>query len=181
MRKQKNVIWILIGVVLIALIVKSQYPKLFLATGYGAKAMATAVFISGRDPQVVQSYDLNYSLVKYTTNKIDFKNKSVTTSFWGMAKQTAVYREGLGCTLINDSPIDSLVKFSFSIPRLKRPGIWRIPWPNGELKKDTVFPEIDTLKLKSAVDRAFGSPDVDKRWTAAVVVCCLHFECHGLA
>ena len=170
MKRQKFLIPVLIGIVLIAILLKSQFPKLYIATGYGAKAMATAVFVSGRDPQLVQSFDLNYSLVKYTRSKIDFKNKSVTTSFWGMAKQTAVYREGFGCCLVGNSPMDSLQNFSFTIPLLKRSGVWHIPWPNGEQKKDTLFPEIDTLKLKSAVEGAFGSPAIDKRWTAAVVV-----------
>lgn len=170
MKNRKIIIPVLIVVVSAAILVKSQYPKLFIATGYGAKAMASAVFISGRDPQMAQMIDLNYSIVKYTRSEIDFKNKSVTTSFWGMAKQTAVYREGFGCCLIGNTPPDSLQKFGFTPPVTKRSGLWRIAWPDGDRRKDTVFPEIDTLRLKGAINNAFGSPSVDKRWTAAVVV-----------
>ncbi|HZK95408.1 MAG TPA: hypothetical protein VFC67_14465, partial [Prolixibacteraceae bacterium] len=84
---------IVIPVVVIAtliIIIVSQYPKLYLATGYGAKSMATAVFVAERDPQLVKLTDLNYSIVKYTQSVVDYENKLVTTSFWGMAKQTAV-------------------------------------------------------------------------------------------
>ena len=170
MKNRKILYPVLIVIVVIAILVKSQFPKLYIATGYGAKTMATAVFVSGRDPQLVQSFDLNYSIVKYTRSAIDFKNKSVTTSFWGLAKQTAVYREGFGCCLTGQSGIDLLQKTTFNLPLTKRNGVWRTPWPNGDLRKDTVFPEVDTLKLKNAVSSAFGSPLTDKRWTAAVVV-----------
>ncbi|MEI7524618.1 MAG: serine hydrolase [Mariniphaga sp.] len=170
MKRRKYLVPVLIVIVLIAIIIKSQFPKLYIATGYGAKAMATAVFVSGREPQLVQTIDLNYSIVKYTRSKIDFKNKSVTTSFWGLAKQTAVFREGLGCCLIGNTPADLIQKFSFTPPLQKRAGLWRIPWPNGDQLKDTIFPEIDIVRLNGIIDSAFGSPSVDKRRTAAVVV-----------
>ena len=154
----------------LAIIAASQYPKLFIATGYGAKSLASAVFVTGRDPLIVKSLDLNYSIVKFTKSVIDFGNKSVTTSFWGLAKQTAVYREGYGCCLVGDGAAETIQKDVFTPPILKREGAWRIPWPNGDQLKDTIFPEIDTVRLKSAVDGAFGPPAGDKRWTAAVVV-----------
>jgi len=164
---------IVIPVVVIAaliIIAASQYPKLYLATGYGAKSMATAVFVSGRDPQMVNLTDLNYSIVKYSQSVIDYDNKSVTTSFWGMAKQTAVYRKGFGCCLIGDRSADSLRMVGFNPPVNRQDGVWHIAWPNGDLVKDTVYPEIDTLKMKSAIEAAFDKPAVYEKRTAAVVV-----------
>ena len=58
MMKRKIVIPLLVSVALIIIVV-SQYPKLYLATGYGAKCMATAVFVAERDPQMVKLTDLN--------------------------------------------------------------------------------------------------------------------------
>lgn len=164
---------IVIPIVVIAtlvIIVVSQYPKLYLATGYGAKSMATAVFIAERDPQLVKLTDLDYSIVKYTQSIVDYENKSVTTSFWGMAKQTAVYRQGFGCCLIGDLPADSLRTLTFTPPIKRREGAWRIAWPDGDLKKDTVYSEIDSIKLKSAIDAAFDNSSEYKKRTAAVVV-----------
>ena len=167
--KRKIVVPILVIATLIIIVV-SQYPKLYLATGYGAKSMATAVFVAERDPQMVKLTDLNYSIVKYTKSVVDYENKAVTTSFWGMAKQTAVYRKGFGCCLIGDRSADSLQMIVFTPPVNPREGVWKIPWPNGDLVKDTVYPEIDTLKLKSAINAAFDSPSEYKKRTAAVVV-----------
>ena len=164
---------IVIPIVVIAtliIIVASQYPKLYLATGYGAKSMATAVFVAERDPQMVNLTDLNYSIVKYTKSVVDYENTSVTTSFWGMAKQTAVYRKGLGCCLIGDRSADSLRMVAFNPPVNRRDGVWHIAWPNGDLVKDTIFPEIDTLKMKSAIDAAFDKSSAYEKRTAAVVV-----------
>jgi len=164
---------IVIPIVVIAtliIIVVSQYPKLYLATGYGAKSMATAVFVAERDPQMVNLTDLNYSIVKYTQGVVDYENKSVTTSFWGMAKQTAVYREGFGCCLVGDRSADSLRMIAFNPPVNRQDGVWHMAWPNGDLIKDTIFSEIDTVKLKSAIDAAFDMPPTYEKRTAAVVV-----------
>ncbi len=169
MKRRKIVIPVVIIAALI-IIAASQYPKLYLATGYGAKSMATAVFVAERDPQMVKLTDLNYSIVKYTQSVVDYENKSVTTSFWGLAKQTAVYRKGFGCCLIGDRSADSLRIMSFTPPVNHRDGIWRMAWPNGDVIKDTVYSDIDTAKLKSAIDAAFDNSSEYKKRTAAVVV-----------
>lgn len=148
----------------------SQYPKLYLATGYGAKSMATAVFVAGRDPQLVKLTDLNYSIVKYTKSVVDYQNKTVATSFWGLAKQMAVYREGYGCCLVGELSDDSPQKNPFHLPNNRIEGAWHIPWPDGDLIKDTLFDEIDTVKLKEAVDAAFDPPSQFVKGTGAVVV-----------
>ena len=68
-------------------------------TGYGAKNMASAVFVSGRDPEAVKALDLNFSFIRFDRFKIDYENKTVTSRFlWRKAK--AVYREGYGVTLL---------------------------------------------------------------------------------
>ena len=167
--KLKIVIPLAIVVALIG-IGGSQYPKLYIATGYGAKSMATAVFVAGRDPQMVKLTDLNYSIVKYTKNTVDYENKSVTSSFWGLAKQTAIFREGYGCCLIGGLPTDSLQKNSFQLPISCKVGAWQIPWPNGDKLKDTTFAEIDKVKLQSAVTDAFDGQQEYLKGSAAVVV-----------
>ena len=167
--KRKIVIPLAIIVVIVG-IGGSQYPKLYIATGYGAKSMASAVFAAGRDPLLVKLTDLNYSIVKYTKTVVDYEKKSVTTSFWGLAKQTAVYREGYGCCLIGDLSADSLKRISFQIPVNKNKGIWKIPWPDGDLIKDTTYVEIDKVKLHTAIDAAFDGPSEYSKGSAAVVV-----------
>ena len=64
-------------------------------TGYAAKNLASAVFVSGRDAKTVEDLDLNFSFIRFNKNKVDYENKTVTSRFlWG--KATAAYREGYG-------------------------------------------------------------------------------------
>ena len=50
-------------------------------TGYAAKNLASDVFVSGRAPADVESLDLNFSFIKFTRNRVDFENKTVTSRF----------------------------------------------------------------------------------------------------
>ena len=68
-------------------------------TGYSAKYLCSAVFISNRNPGEVESVDLDFSFIRYVTNDINYRDKSVTSHFlWG--ESTAVFRPGYGCTLL---------------------------------------------------------------------------------
>ena len=68
-------------------------------TGYAAKNLASAVFVSGRNPADVEALDLNFSFIKFNKNKVDYENKTVSSRFlW--YRSTAVYREGYGVTLL---------------------------------------------------------------------------------
>lgn len=79
-------------------------------TGYGAKNMASAVFVSGRDAATVKDLDLNFSFIKFDKFRIDYENRMVTSRFlW--RKATAVYREGYGVTLLRGAKADDLPAF----------------------------------------------------------------------
>ena len=68
-------------------------------TGYAAKNLASAVFISGRNPAEVEALDLNFSFIKFTKNKVDREKRTVTSRFlW--SRSTAAYRDGYGVTLL---------------------------------------------------------------------------------
>ena len=72
-----------------------------LISGYGAKVMCSAVFVAGRDPGVVSREDLGrfpFNLGRYV---VSWKDSSITASVWGLAKTRAIYRKGLGATLVN--------------------------------------------------------------------------------
>ena len=76
-------------------------------TGYAAKNLASAVFVSGRDAKTVEDLDLNFSFIRFNKNKVDYENKTVTSRFlWG--KATAAYREGYGVTLLRGAHANDL-------------------------------------------------------------------------
>ena len=76
-------------------------------TGYAAKNLASAVFVSGREAKDVEALDLNFSFIRFVSNKVDLESKTVTSRFlWG--KSIAAYREGYGVTLLRGASADQL-------------------------------------------------------------------------
>lgn len=120
-------------------------------TGYAAKNLCSAVFVSDRQQEDVESVDLNFSFIKYTRNSVDFESKSVTSRFlWARSK--AVFREGFGATLLRDIKEDKLMALNF--PAGLTPGYNgdTIPWPVGNIMPapDTT---IDLNALKAITDK----------------------------
>ena len=84
-------------------------------TGYAAKNLASAVFVSGRDAKEVEALDLKFSFIRFNRNKVDYENKTVTSRFlWG--KSTAVYRDGYGVTLLRGATVDELRQHAYPLP-----------------------------------------------------------------
>lgn len=84
-------------------------------TGYAAKNLCSAVFVSGRAQEDVEAMDLNFSFIKYNRNKVDYEGKTVTSRFlWG--KSTALYREGYGVTLVRGKKLQDLREEKFPLP-----------------------------------------------------------------
>lgn len=107
-----------IGVLLLAAILggclylNSLMP---IITGYAAKNLASAVFVSGREAKDVEALDLNFSFIRFNRNKVDYENKTVTSRFlWG--KSTAVYREGCGVTLLRGATVEALQQQGCPLP-----------------------------------------------------------------
>ena len=99
--KKKTILRIVLAVLAAALLGGCLYLNSLLPiiTGYAAKNLASDVFVSGREPADVEALDLHFSFIKFTRNKVDFENKTVTSRFlWG--KSVAAFRDGYGVTLL---------------------------------------------------------------------------------
>ena len=69
---------------------------------YGSKIMCSAVFDAGRNEQQVRDQDLSAYLMKLGDFKVNYADSSVTGSVFGMAKRKAIYRKGLGVTVVSE-------------------------------------------------------------------------------
>lgn len=146
-RKKAVFLWPVIVMLLAVIIYGVVYINSLMPiiTGYPAKYLCSAVFISNRDQAEVEALDLNFSFIKYVTNKVNHQDSSVTSSFlWGKSK--AIFREGFGSTLLRGTDETTLRRVKF--PNIVSPySADMVAWPLGNLMPDTVV-HADTLALK---------------------------------
>ena len=141
-------------------------PMLPVATGYAAKKMCSCHFIADRTQASIQKDDLRIFPLNLTATTIDEPAKSVTSSLFGMAKQTAVYRNNLGCVLVQG---EDDYDIQLELPKFKRDVSG--DWPLGEQKTSIAVKGIDYQKLQATIDQVFDpSLEMDSIRTRAVVV-----------
>ena len=166
MKKFLKVLAVLLLILLVYLRI-TIYPQLDLISGFSAKSLASGHFIDGRNLQTIQQGDNDIPKIDWATNEINDSKKFVTASVHGLKERKAIYREGLGATLIND---DFNVNKPYEVPkRIKLNN--NHPYPYGNLEpKDTVFSDVDYTKLNAAVVNAFDKKGEKKKRTRSVVV-----------
>ncbi len=100
-------------------------------TGYPAKYLCSAVFVSGREQAEVEAMDLNFSFIKFVKSEVSLNDSSVTSRFlWGKSK--AIYRNGFGATLLRDADETTLMAVKFpKIENAFNPDT--LPWPVGNI------------------------------------------------
>ena len=152
-------------VLIIAGIVIYKYPRLNIITGFSAKSVCSCTFEAGRDLASIEAGDNDISPIYYAKNVINREEKSVTATVFGLKKRTAIYKEGVGCVLLPKGYEDQ--KFKPNRTFVKN----ELPYPYGDVpQKDTLFSNIDYLKLQNAVENAFDCENEELKRTRALVV-----------
>src|SRR5260370_4431128 len=73
------------------------------AAGYKAKVLCSAIFVSRRDIDPRFAPDISadsYRMLRFFGARVDHDMRTVTCSWLGLWPRTAIYRPGLGATLI---------------------------------------------------------------------------------
>ncbi|MFC1608412.1 serine hydrolase domain-containing protein [Candidatus Latescibacterota bacterium] len=141
------------------------------ATGIEAKILCSGVFISNRTPESILNEDL-HKRVNYIHLEVNANDRVVTATAFGLIKRQAVFRSGLGSTLLDGVTVDDFRKPLMIDLEPKPRGQRRLLWPVGETIPDDPLPSnVNTLVLQTAIDKAFSEPNPErKRLTRAVVV-----------
>jgi CubicO group peptidase (beta-lactamase class C family) len=136
---------------------------------YGVKNLCSCVFIAGRDPQQVIAQELGGSLVNLGTYQVHFEDSSATGSVFGLAERKAIYRKGLGCTLVSEITEEELRSQKYTLALRKISNQDTIAWPNGNRINDSSLTQFP--KLASTVNSAFEETDKERPLnTRAVIV-----------
>jgi CubicO group peptidase (beta-lactamase class C family) len=102
---------------------------------------------------------------------VNYNDSSVTTSLLGFAKRKAIYRKGLGATLISELPEEDVRNQKIILAPLPVVQQDSVLWPLGDKLADRFLSGIDPVKIQRAVDKSFESTDLKNLiGTRAVVV-----------
>ncbi|PLX10869.1 MAG: serine hydrolase [Marinilabiliales bacterium] len=164
MKIKRLSLWLIILVIVVGGLLYGIRLFAVIFNGYAAKDVCSCIYLSDREQESIEQNDLNSFFVGLPTNEWDEKNKTVTSSFLGLATQTAVYREGLGCALINDADLQTVKNQKYN-PEFPKNNPDTIYWPSGDKMRDTLPTNINIEKLDKAIADA-----LNEGHTRAIVV-----------
>lgn len=143
------------------------YSKLELISGFSVKSIASGHFLANHSQENIEKNDNNFGVIRWAENEINESGKFATATVFGLKKRKAIYRNGLGATLIDDN-YD--VTKPYEIPKRTKLNC-KLPFPYGDAEpKDTVFTNVDYAKLNLAVANAFDAKGYNDKRTRSVLV-----------
>jgi len=165
----------LLIILLLVIAYGGQYAwrALPILSGYGTKDICSCVFVAGRNPKDVIDNELNSFPLKLGSFNVSYSDSTANGSVFGLANRKAVYRKGLGCTLLAEMSEEELRNQKINTYHAESMNTDTIPWPMGDKLPDTISKKINIEKLSAALDHAFAEADTERiklRRTRAVVV-----------
>ena len=85
-------------------------------SGFSAKNGCSCAFLQGRTKASINEEELNSFPLSLGDIEINYKDSTVTGTVLGLANRKAIYRNGLGCTLVNDFSEDVVRSQKFIVP-----------------------------------------------------------------
>jgi CubicO group peptidase (beta-lactamase class C family) len=163
---KKKIFYTFLIVILIAVIGLGKYlvDRAEIFTGFAAKDVASCMFVAGRSQQSIEAVDINFFPVNLTKLSVDTVAKMVTGSFFGFGKQTAVYRQGIGCALVADGDFEQ-VRAMRSVLPVYPAYPETVYWPTGDKMRAEKPEHLNLEKLNKAMAEALKEGN-----TRAIVV-----------
>lgn len=139
-------------------------------TGYGAKITCSCVMLAGREPDDVIKDELGGFPLRLGSYSVNYEDSSASANAFGLAKRKAIYRKGLGCTLLSEIDEEELRNQNVNLPTPPPFEPDTIAWPTGN-RVVPVAEGYDAQKLHAVLEDAFSEPGEEKlRRTRAVII-----------
>jgi len=166
MKKFFKIFLVLLVLVLVYLRIEI-YPQLDMITGFSSKSVTSGHFLDNRSLETIEQGDNDIDKIDWATNEINHSERFVISKVYGLKERKSIYREGLGATLIND---DFDISKPYNVPKRTKINT-NLPFPYGNLEpKDTVFSNIDYVKLKAVIEDAFDKKGQKDKRTRSIIV-----------
>src|SRR5690606_33203995 len=126
------------------------YLKLEIDSGYNAKILYSYENVSCFSQEKTESEYFSFSILLIDSNKVDREQKTIKSSDLRMHSKTAIFRKGLGCTLITNIDPPTLSNTGLlSDSTIYSPEIW----PAHEV--------LGTKSMQEAINLAFDKDNED--------------------
>lgn len=140
-------------------------------SAYGAKTLCSCTMLAGRSEADVIANELGNGLLRLGNYRADFSDSSAYGSVFGMAKRKAIYRKGLGCTLINEISENDLRSQPLRLAAIPSVNPDTILWPAGDKLPEVDLSNYNMDQLHQIADSLFYEPGKEKlRRTRAFLV-----------
>src|SRR5512141_576253 len=145
MKKVKKILLGIVAFLVLALVAGYFYmlPTFKVATGYTAKAVCSYHFLTGQNLTSIMAELPSNPLVPFLRPEIDETKGEATVTLWGWAaKQKAILRPGLGCTLLaGKSPFETRAAVMPAATSLDP----NQPWPLGDAVTIEKSPALESV------------------------------------
>ena len=127
--------------------------------GMAAKVMCSCVFVTGRSPETVTKQELQvFPGLDDLSLDINHVDSTVTARLlWHQSK--AIYRKGLGCTLLSEATEEQVRKRRYNTYSFQYPDQDTILWPMGDMQAFGYAPNIDRDGINRMITQAFIDND----------------------
>jgi CubicO group peptidase (beta-lactamase class C family) len=131
-------------------------------TGMTAKTVCSCTYVAGRSLESIREKELQV-FPGLSSATIDINNTDSTVSASLLfSTSKAIYRQGLGCTLLAQQSEEEVRNQPFKVPPPPIVNTDSLPWPYGDFVRDTVFPTLNYTAIHKAVNDAFVDVDSTK-------------------
>lgn len=166
----KIVVMIIAGsITLILTYVVITFPPVM--AGMAAKTMCSCVYVTGRSAESVKEKELQvFPGLSSASLTFDDSDSTVTARIlWKTS--TAIFRKGLGCTLLSKLSEDDVRKQFINLPAIRQIDQDALNWPAGNITNDSLLPILKQDVIHKALDEAFMEKYPEKPvFTHAIVV-----------
>lgn len=161
------VLFTLLGLVLaMVLYILITFPPVM--AGMAAKTVCSCVFVTGRDLQSIREKELQV-FPGLSKAGITVSDSSVSaTVLWKTSK--AIYRKGLGCTLLAERSEEEVRSQQIIRRRASSANQDSIEWPLGDIIRDTADTSINSDLIQTALNGAFEEIDPEHPLNTHAVV-----------
>jgi CubicO group peptidase (beta-lactamase class C family) len=154
----KYLLYAVLTILLVVIIYVSVYFPPVMA-GMVAKTVCSCMYVSGRSQESIVEKELQvFPGLDKTDIEVNSSDSTVSASMlWHTSK--AIYRKGLGCTLLAEMDDEAIRKQRILLPARPSNNQDSIPWPTGNVNAASDFAGVDRGLVEKAIQEAFEDED----------------------